>query len=161
MADKYGKIFAPYFDDPETLFIFSSDFCHWGTRFKFDYHKKVRWVDLAKHRKVRWLRNDSNSKSQLQIILKIHKFKQKYNMWQTSYIYFLENNLTFKNKKTLKTKFVKYAQSSQVKDPSKVQLAMPLDHLYLMIYEYKNIINFHLKLFSNIFSYILYMYLFI
>lgn len=35
MADNYGKIFAPYFDDPENLFIFSSDFCHWGTRFQF------------------------------------------------------------------------------------------------------------------------------
>lgn len=40
MANNYGKIFAPYFDDAETLFIFSSDFCHWGTRFKFDYYKK-------------------------------------------------------------------------------------------------------------------------
>ena len=39
MADKYGKIFAPYFDDSSTLFIFSSDFCHWGTRFNFEYYK--------------------------------------------------------------------------------------------------------------------------
>ena len=30
MADKYGKIFAPYFDDDKSLFIFSTDFCHWG-----------------------------------------------------------------------------------------------------------------------------------
>ena len=40
MAEKYGKIFAPYFDDPETLFIFSSDFCHWGTRFNFTYYRE-------------------------------------------------------------------------------------------------------------------------
>jgi AmmeMemoRadiSam system protein B len=39
-ADKYGKIFAPYFDDPKNLFIFSSDFCHWGERFQYTYHNK-------------------------------------------------------------------------------------------------------------------------
>ena len=38
MADKYGKIFAPYFDDDKTLFIFSTDFCHWGERFNFTYY---------------------------------------------------------------------------------------------------------------------------
>lgn len=30
MANNYGKIFAKYFDDPKNIFIFSSDFCHWG-----------------------------------------------------------------------------------------------------------------------------------
>lgn len=38
MADNYGKIFSKYFDDPKTVFIFSTDFCHWGTRFDFTYH---------------------------------------------------------------------------------------------------------------------------
>jgi AmmeMemoRadiSam system protein B len=37
--DKYfAKIFVDYYKDPETLFIISSDFCHWGSRFKFTYH---------------------------------------------------------------------------------------------------------------------------
>ena len=31
----YGRIFSRYFDDPATLFITSSDFCHWGHRFRF------------------------------------------------------------------------------------------------------------------------------
>lgn len=26
----YGKIFAPYLTNSENLFVFSSDFCHWG-----------------------------------------------------------------------------------------------------------------------------------
>ena len=39
MADDYGKIFSKYFDMPKTLFIFSSDFCHWGNRFQFTYHE--------------------------------------------------------------------------------------------------------------------------
>lgn len=40
MADKYGKIFQKYFDDPGNVFVFSSDFCHWGSRFKFTYYNK-------------------------------------------------------------------------------------------------------------------------
>jgi MEMO1 family protein len=26
----YAELLLPYFKDPSTLFIFSSDFCHWG-----------------------------------------------------------------------------------------------------------------------------------
>lgn len=26
---QYGKLLAPYLNDPENLFIVSSDFCHW------------------------------------------------------------------------------------------------------------------------------------
>lgn len=33
MASKYGKVFAPYFNDDKTLFIFSTDFCHWGEKY--------------------------------------------------------------------------------------------------------------------------------
>lgn len=36
----YGKIFAPYLADPQTLFVISSDFCHWGQRFRYTYHDK-------------------------------------------------------------------------------------------------------------------------
>ena len=28
----YGKLLAKYFDDENTVFIISSDFCHWGKR---------------------------------------------------------------------------------------------------------------------------------
>lgn len=31
--DYYAKILVKYFDDPNTIFIISSDFCHWGKRF--------------------------------------------------------------------------------------------------------------------------------
>lgn len=33
MHDYYAKILAKYFDEPNTIFIASSDFCHWGSRF--------------------------------------------------------------------------------------------------------------------------------
>uniref|UniRef100_A0A7S2G481 Protein MEMO1 n=1 Tax=Florenciella parvula TaxID=236787 RepID=A0A7S2G481_9STRA len=30
----YGSILAPYLEDPENFFVVSSDFCHWGSRFR-------------------------------------------------------------------------------------------------------------------------------
>lgn len=33
----YGKIFSSYLGDPQNLFVISSDFCHWGRRFKYTY----------------------------------------------------------------------------------------------------------------------------
>lgn len=33
--DYYAKILVKYFDDPNTVFIISSDFCHWGKRLQF------------------------------------------------------------------------------------------------------------------------------
>ena len=38
--DRYlviGNLLAKYLDDPQTLFIVSSDFCHWGKRFEFTH----------------------------------------------------------------------------------------------------------------------------
>lgn len=32
---RFGQLLAQYFDDESTLFIISSDFCHWGTRFQY------------------------------------------------------------------------------------------------------------------------------
>jgi len=34
----YGGILAPYLDSPDTFFVISSDFCHWGTRFSYTYY---------------------------------------------------------------------------------------------------------------------------
>lgn len=32
---EFGKLLAPYFEDPENAFVVSSDFCHWGSRFSY------------------------------------------------------------------------------------------------------------------------------
>ncbi|KAI9749623.1 MAG: hypothetical protein M4579_006800 [Chaenotheca gracillima] len=34
----FGSIFAPYLRDPSSVFIISSDFCHWGLRFRYTYY---------------------------------------------------------------------------------------------------------------------------
>lgn len=36
----YGQLLAPYLDDPQNLFVISSDFCHWGQRFKYTHYDK-------------------------------------------------------------------------------------------------------------------------
>lgn len=34
----YGKLLAPYLADPTSVFVVSSDFCHWGARFSYTYY---------------------------------------------------------------------------------------------------------------------------
>lgn len=49
----YGNILARYLDDPENFFVISSDFCHWGQRFQFQWrdeclgsiHQSIEWLD--------------------------------------------------------------------------------------------------------------------
>ena len=35
---EYGAILAPYLADPESVFVVSSDFCHWGSRFSYTFY---------------------------------------------------------------------------------------------------------------------------
>ena len=45
----YGELLAPYLDDPGTIAIASSDFCHWGRRFSFQYvEPKCKPCDIYK-----------------------------------------------------------------------------------------------------------------
>lgn len=34
---EFGRVFAPWLGDGETFFVISSDFCHWGTRFRYTH----------------------------------------------------------------------------------------------------------------------------
>nr|CAG4648085.1 EOG090X09ZA [Moina brachiata]SVE93140.1 EOG090X09ZA [Moina brachiata] len=36
----YGRVLAQYLADPSNLFIISSDFCHWGQRFRYTFYEK-------------------------------------------------------------------------------------------------------------------------
>ncbi|KAM3173428.1 hypothetical protein ACTXT7_012519 [Hymenolepis weldensis] len=36
----FGELMAPYLADPSNLFVISSDFCHWGSRFSYTYYDK-------------------------------------------------------------------------------------------------------------------------
>ncbi|KAI8938713.1 hypothetical protein NX059_004581 [Plenodomus lindquistii] len=34
-----GALLAPYLSDPTNIFVISSDFCHWGSRFRYTYYQ--------------------------------------------------------------------------------------------------------------------------
>lgn len=36
----YGSIFSQYLADPANFFVISSDFCHWGQRFRYTFYDK-------------------------------------------------------------------------------------------------------------------------
>lgn len=72
----YGEILAPYLADPENLFVISSDFCHWGQRFRYTYfdksfgpiHKSIENLDKT-------VRKLSVKKKNTEKVLKIIKKK--------------------------------------------------------------------------------------
>jgi AmmeMemoRadiSam system protein B len=35
----YGSLLAPYLSDSSNIFVISSDFCHWGSRFRYTYYQ--------------------------------------------------------------------------------------------------------------------------
>ncbi|BDA46197.1 Protein MEMO1 [Coccomyxa sp. Obi] len=49
----YGRLLAKYMDDESNVFIISSDFCHWGSRFSYTFndsskgpiYKAIEWLD--------------------------------------------------------------------------------------------------------------------
>ncbi|XP_015789274.1 protein MEMO1 [Tetranychus urticae] len=41
----YGRIFAPFLANPENFFVISSDFCHWGSRFSYQYYDAT-WGEI-------------------------------------------------------------------------------------------------------------------
>lgn len=38
--ESYGQLLSPYLEDSSSLFVISSDFCHWGSRFRFQWADK-------------------------------------------------------------------------------------------------------------------------
>eukprot|EP00939_MAST-03C_sp_MAST-3C-sp1_P002815 g2815.t1 len=49
----YGALLSNFLKDKENFFVISSDFCHWGRRFRFQWHdeklgpiyKSIEWLD--------------------------------------------------------------------------------------------------------------------
>lgn len=39
MEKRLGNLLAPYLKDPENAFVISSDFAHWGSRFRYMYYQ--------------------------------------------------------------------------------------------------------------------------
>ncbi|CAM9525268.1 unnamed protein product [Chrysoparadoxa australica] len=54
----YGELLAPYLSDPGNFFVISSDFCHWGSRFRYQPHDSARGPI---HAYIRWLDHEGMS----------------------------------------------------------------------------------------------------
>eukprot|EP01041_Mallomonas_annulata_P013388 gene13388-28388_t len=54
-AEIYGDIFSRYFENPDVLFIISSDFCHWGRRFDYQNFDPLQAKCSQIHEYIRWL----------------------------------------------------------------------------------------------------------
>jgi AmmeMemoRadiSam system protein B len=131
MEAYYGKLLSSYFDDDNTVFIVSSDFCHWGKRFSYTYynkedgeiHKSIEKLDTAGMNLIeennisgftKYLEDTQNT------ICGRHPIGVLLNVIQNS-----------KSSSQLKSKFVKYAQSEPVKDKSQSSVSYAAAIVYL------------------------------
>jgi len=131
MEEYYGKLLAKYFDDDNTVFVISSDFCHWGKRFSYTYfnkedgdiHKSIEKLDttgmslIEEHNATgftKYLEETQNT------ICGRHPIGVLINVINNS-----------KQATTLKTKFVKYAQSEAVKDKSQSSVSYASAIIYI------------------------------
>ncbi|KAI9296475.1 UPF0103-domain-containing protein [Neoconidiobolus thromboides FSU 785] len=42
LEKKYGELLSPYFKESRNLFVISSDFCHWGSRFSYTFYSSSK-----------------------------------------------------------------------------------------------------------------------
>lgn len=113
MQEDYAKILAPYFDQPNSLFVVSSDFCHWGQRFDYTYHNKEDgqiWQSIEKldGAGMNFIQNHDSQGFDKYI-------KETQNTICGRHPIGIYLNILKLSQLGPKTKFVKYAQSEQVK----------------------------------------------
>ncbi len=138
--DRYfAKQLKSYFDDDKTLFVISSDFCHWGSRFRFTYHdekneyiyQSIEKLDRLGMDKIEMLssgefnnylgeyKNTICGRRPISVLLAMiegkfgGKIRIDYKLYIYLYLYLYLDNIS-----PTSIKFVKYDQSSQVKEPS-------------------------------------------
>ena len=110
----YGKIFAPYLKDPRNFFVVSSDFCHWGRRFSFQWqneklgpiHKSIEWLDRQAMEHI-----EKGSSKDFTAYLK----KYQNTICGRHPICVLLNALEQNREDGYKIKFTRYSQSDQCK----------------------------------------------
>lgn len=112
----YALSLLPFLRDPQTLFVISSDFCHWGRRFEYTYYdksfgpifKSIEAIDRLGMEKISTL-EPSEFKSYL---------KRYHNtICGRNPIFILLHMITQLNGPKFEIQWVHYSQSSQVVDP--------------------------------------------
>jgi AmmeMemoRadiSam system protein B len=113
LEDYFGKIFSEYFKDEKTLFIVSSDFCHWGRSFDYEpYNNSEGEI---------WQYIEKLDKSGINLIedQNVEKFNEYLELTENTIcgrhpIGVYLNTLKYSGLNT-KTVLLNYSQSSQVK----------------------------------------------
>jgi AmmeMemoRadiSam system protein B len=71
----FGKVFAPYLNDPQNFFVISSDFCHWGKRFSYTYYDPSRGPI---HESIHWLDHEGMRIIESQDPSSFHEYRKRY-----------------------------------------------------------------------------------
>ena len=123
-----------YFTDERTLFVISSDFCHWGERFQFT-HKFDDFTEGQIYKSIEKLDREGMAQIESQCLAKFQSYldRTKNTICGRNPISILMAliEMTASDERTYKTEFVKYDQSSSVKDfgDSSVSYASSITYL--------------------------------
>ncbi|KAJ6244179.1 protein memo1 [Anaeramoeba flamelloides] len=122
-----GQVLKQYFQDPNTLFVISSDFCHWGIRFGFikTYESKKKnnkrlpiWKSIQK---IDALAIDTIK------TLDFEKYWEYQNKWRTTICgrraIGILLSASSQEKQQLQFEFLHYSQSKKVLDPKETSVS--------------------------------------
>lgn len=125
----FGKILSEYYKDNETLFVISSDFCHWGNRFRYTYYNNE---DGKIHESIEKLDKWGMQMIETQNPEKFTNYLQETmnTICGRKPITIFLHTIQYSNIKT-STQFVRYDQSSKVidSDDSSVSYAVAINYL--------------------------------
>mmetsp|Transcript_14813 Transcript_14813/g.21832 ORF Transcript_14813/g.21832 Transcript_14813/m.21832 type:complete len:306 (-) Transcript_14813:303-1220(-) len=110
---RYGEVLAPFLGDPSNFFVVSSDFCHWGSRFRYTpYDSKMG----SRFQYIEWLDHQGMQLIEAQNVAGFQSYLQQYGntiCGRHPISVLLEAMKSCSA--SFSVKFLKYAQSSQVK----------------------------------------------
>ncbi|EAS01287.2 AmmeMemoRadiSam system protein B (macronuclear) [Tetrahymena thermophila SB210] len=114
--EKYGKLFSKYINQEDTLFVISTDFCHWGQKFKYTYSTKE---DCEIYEQIEKLDQKGMEHIEMNDIDAFQQYirETENNICGRHAISILMNAIAkSKISNQIDTKFIRYSQSSLVRD---------------------------------------------
>ncbi len=114
--DTYGQLLLKYFLDPETVFIVSTDFCHWGSRFEFTHRFPGTATISDSIEKLDRMGMQLIEKHDLAEFCSYHKSYKNTICGRNPIRVLLAVLQAAEKQVKLQTRFVRYAQSSKIEE---------------------------------------------
>ena len=114
--EKYGQSLLKYFQDPETVFIVSTDFCHWGSRFEFTHRFPGTATISDSIEQLDRLGMTCIEKHNLKEFTQYHKAYKNTICGRNPLRVLLAVIEAASATEKLETRFLRYAQSSKIED---------------------------------------------